>query len=201
MCLVKSLATFSKILRSDVIKLKVTPFAEDKNDDWILLEREDGTFDSFYEICESDDELPPDNSEIAVKHFPVGLIDTSSVALLQVVSTTQRLYFYSPRLPPPTPPPPTKRQKPSSITFTITDNASEIVKLTADVAFVSYGLSRGSCGAPYFAGSNKVFAFHVESVDDVMESKSNSSSGSHQSYCNGYVLCRLPSFMRAFGNI
>ena len=60
MCLVKSLATFSKISRSDVIKLKVTPFAEGRNDDWILLEREDGTFDSFYEICESDDQLPPD---------------------------------------------------------------------------------------------------------------------------------------------
>ena len=184
MCLVKSLTTFSKILRSNVIKLKVTPFAEDRNDDWILLEREDGTFDSFYEICESDDQLPPDNSEIAIKHFPVGLIDSSSVALLQVVSTTQRLCFYSPRLPPP----PTKRQKLSSITFTITDNASEIVKLVADVAFVSNGLSRGSCGAPYFAGSNKVFAFHVESVDDVIESKSNSSSGSHQSYCKGIRL-------------
>ncbi len=202
MCLVKSLATvgtFSKILRSDVIKLKVIPFAEGRNDDWILLEREDGTFDSFYEICESDDQLPTDNSEITIKHFPVGLIDSSSVALLQVVSTTQRLCFYSPRLPPASPP--TKRQKLSSITFTITDNASDIVNPVADVAFVSDGLSRGSCGAPYFAGSNKVFAFHVESVDDVIESKSNSSSGSHQSYCNGYVLCRLPSFMHAFRNI
>ena len=140
--------------------------------------------------------LQIDNSEIAIKHFPVGLIDSS---LLQVVSTTQRLCFYSPRLP--LPPPPTKRQKLSSITFTITENASEIVKLLADVAFVSNGLIRGSCGAPYFAESNKVFAFHVESVDDVIESKSNSSSGSHQSYCNGYVLCRLPSFMRAFRSI
>ena len=112
--------------------------------------------------------------------------------------TMQRLCFYSPRLPPA---PPTKRQKLSSITFTITDNASDIVKLVADVAFVTNGLSRGSYGAPYFAGSNKVFAFQVESVDDVIASTSNSSSGSHQSYCNGYVLCRLPSFMRAFRNI
>ncbi len=158
-----------------VIKLKVTPFSEGRNDHWILLEREDGTFDGFYEICESDDQLPPDNSEIAIKHFPVGL---SSVALLQVVSTSQRLCFYSPRLLPL--PPPTKRQKLSSITFTITVYAS---KLVADVAFVSNDLSIGSCGAPYLAGSNKVFAFHVESVDDVIESKSNSSSGSHQSYC------------------
>ena len=137
MCLVKSLATFSKILRSDVIKLKVTPFAEGGNDDWILLEREDGTFNSFNEICESDDQLPLDNSEIAIKHFPVGLIDSSSVALLQVASTTQRLCFFSPRLPSPPLPPPTKRQKLSSITLTITENASEIVNPVADVAFVS----------------------------------------------------------------
>ena len=137
MCLVKSLATFSKILRSDVIKLKVIPFAEGRNDDWTLLEREDGTFDSFYEICESDDQLPTDNSEITIKHFPVGLIDSSSVALLQVASTTQRLCFFSPRLPSPPLPPPTKRQKLSSITLTITENASEIVNPVADVAFVS----------------------------------------------------------------
>jgi hypothetical protein len=74
--------------------------------------------------------------------------------------------------------------------ISVTDNPSEVDIQVEDVAFVSSGLSKGSCGAPYFASNNKVFAFHVESVDDTAVG----SESSHQSYCVGYVLCRLVSF-------
>ena len=46
----------------------------------------------------------------------------------------------------------------------------------------------------------KFFAFHVESVDDVVImdiNNANSSSASYQLYYHGYVLCRLPSLMDA----
>jgi len=191
MCLVRSLFTNSKVLRADIINLKLPPFAANEKDDWMILEREAGTFAKFAEICEDDDELPLENSDIAIKHFPVGLIDSNSVAQLRVISMKEKVLYFTPRLHPPS----SKKQKVGQMKFTVTDNAAEIVQPVADVAFVTNGLSRGSSGAPYFALNNKVFAFHIESLDDAIE---NSTSGSHQSYCHGYVLCRLPSFMSVF---
>jgi hypothetical protein len=167
---------------------------KNKTDDWAILERVEGLFDTFAEICGNDDELPPENSDIAIKHFPVGLIDSSSVAHLRVVSARERLICFSPRLSSNVSSAAKKRKLIEPLKFTITDNPSEIIVQVADVAFASNGLSRGSCGAPYFVLNNKVFAFHVESVDDV---DVNSSSGSHQSFCHGYVICRLPSLMNS----
>ena len=200
MCLVKTLTNSesSKVLRSDVIYLKPSPIYKNKDDDWAILEREVGAFDTFAEICGNDGELPPENSKIAIKHFPVGLIDSSSVAHLRVVSSNEKLNFFSPRLSSSAVSSAAKKQKLiGPLKFTITDNPSEIVVKVADVAFVSNGLSRGSCGAPYFALNNKVFAFHVESVDDCADMNAHSNSGSHQSFCHGYVICRLPSLMDA----
>ena len=154
MCLVRSLLTNSKVLRADIINLKLPPFA-------------------------------------AIKHFPVGLIDSNSVAQLRVISMKEKVLYFTPRLRPLS----SKKQKVGPMKFTVTDNAAEIVQRVADVAFVTNGLSTGRSGAPYFALNNKVFAFHIESLDDAIE---NSTSGYHQSYCHGYVLCRLPSFMSVF---
>ena len=206
MCLVKSLTIgeSSKVLRSDVINLKASPIYANENDDWAILEREVGTFNTFAEICGHDGELPSENSDIAIKHFPVGLIDSSSVARLRVVSTMEKLIFFSPRLPPPDVSSAAKKSKLiGPLKFTITDNPSEIVEKAADVAVASNSLSRGSCGAPYFALNNKVFAFHVESVNDDINVnvRSKSSSTSHQSYCHGYVICRLASLMDALGKL
>eukprot|EP01036_Dinobryon_divergens_P024373 gene24373-32818_t len=179
MCLVKSLTISSeslKVLRSDVIYLKASPIYKNKDDDWAILEREVGAFDTFAEICGNDGELPPENSDIAIKHFPVGLIDLSSVTHLRVVSSNERLICFSPRLSPSDEPSAAKKRKliVGPLQFTITpagaegaeNNPSEIVEKVADVAFASNGLSRGSCGAPYFTLNGKVFAFHVESIDD-----------------------------------
>ena len=79
--------------------LKASPIYKNKDDDWAILEREVGAFDTIAEICGNDCELPPENSEIAIKHFLVGLI-SFSVAHLRVISSRERLICFSPRLSP-----------------------------------------------------------------------------------------------------
>jgi hypothetical protein len=89
MCLVRSLTASTKILRNNIVFLKATPTAANKDDDWIILERDAGVFDKYSEICEDDDELPKDNSQIGVKHFPFGLVSSASTARIQVVSSIE----------------------------------------------------------------------------------------------------------------
>jgi hypothetical protein len=204
MCLVKALTASVKVLNTDIINLKATPVYFNENDDWIILERETGTFNEFAEICELEAELPQENSDISIKHFPVGLISSSSVAELRVVSANEKIIFFAQLL---LCAPVLSTKKKSKIEdnmkFSVTKNPTDIVTLIKDIAFVTNGLSKGSCGAPYFSINNKVFAFHVESVDDAVNDnlKSKSSATSHQSYCNGYVLCRLDSFMKAYAKV
>lgn len=157
MCLVNSLTSSGslKILRTDVIYLQAPSKTYiNEKDDWAILVRAEGKFNTFAEICGNDGELPPENSDIAIKHFPVGLIDSSFVAHLRVVSSRERLICFSPRLSSNVSSAAKKRKLIGPLKFTITDNPSEIVVQVADVAFVSHGLSRGSCGAPYFAQNN-----------------------------------------------
>ena len=67
-----------------------------------------------------------------------------------------------------------------------------------DAVKVEGGRTTGSCGGLYFTRSGKVFAFHERSFNDIMD---DGSIQSHHSKSVGYVLCRLPNFMKWYNSM
>ena len=139
--------------------------------------------------------MPARRSFVTIKDFPVGLsCSSSSSTPLEIVShkceITQYQYRELAK----------KKEKTASLKsseLTVLSSSARRRKTTVkpqDVLVVHIGRVGGSSGAPYFAEHGKVVAFHVESIDD--DDGATASPNSHTSYSRGYVLCRLPNFVR-----
>ena len=189
--LVKEIAVGEGIRKSAVIMLRHVE--SNAADDWAVFERVDGEFASSVKIC-TEGRLPKasasgsDQPTIGVKDYAVGLMSSFSTSKLTVTSKSTKLLRYEKRLPEADEG--SAGERPTFAMPLLEDaeiDASSpppvedvIVVFVEDGRFVS-----GSCGAPYFKADGEVVAFHVASADD----------GDDASFGQGYVLCRLPSFV------
>ena len=193
-CLVKEIIRGEKLRRSAAIMLRHV--SSNADDDWAVFERVDGEFACSVKIC-PEGRLPSEREAIGIKDFPAGLINTSSTAKLTVQSIRAKVCQYEKRLPD------ADHESAAFILQFEDEDESEVAAQSSstveDVIMISGGRVSGSCGAPYFNTAGEVVAFHVESVDDT-DAKSSSRS-SHVSYSHGYVICRLPSFVKWYGAI
>ena len=191
--LVKEIALGEGIRKSAVIMLRHVE--SNAADDWAVFERVDGEFASSVKIC-TEGRLPKasasDQPTIGVKDYAVGLMSSFSTSKLTVTSKSTKLLRYEKRLPEAYEG--SAEERPTFAMPLLEDaeiDASSPPPVE-DVVVVDKGFVSGSCGAPYFKADGEVVAFHVMSVDDWDD---KSSSRSHSSFGQGYVLCRLPSFV------
>jgi hypothetical protein len=137
-------------------------------------------------------ELPGTNEKINIKDFSIGYFGSSSKVSLESCHTKVLHYQVYKKLSQTS----KKRKFDDSYNYPVKVVVVNPKKIERAVE-VSGGRVRGSCGAAYFAKNGKLFAFHVESLDDGDDvSLSNSITGrSHHSHSVGLVLCRLPKFL------
>ena len=145
-----------------------------------------GNFSHSAQIC-AEHELPVCGGIVGIKDFPVGWLLVDSVTKVTLESTRSKVSNYQVFSGSVV----SKKRK-----FGVTETKPETeVERAVQVAG---GRVRGSCGAAYFAVNDKVFAFHIESIDDGREdantNNSFTSDRSHVSCSIGLVLCRLPKF-------
>ena len=168
----------------EFIELEVVD--ECKAEDWSILKRKDSEkFDTKVRIAMEKD-LPAERDEIGIRDFPVGLLTSSSTTKLKVSSTHTKVCWYEPRGD-------KKSDGPFKGIHILAQGTKRKPIKPEAVVRVERGRVVGSCGAPYF-WRDLVFAFHFESVND----HDGSSAHSHVSYSMGYVLCRLPKFMKFY---
>jgi hypothetical protein len=195
--LVKCLVENEAIHMSDVIMLELEHASVDN--DWVIMKPSPSNgksepFKHFVCMCE-EAELPPERQAIGVKDFAVGLYEVGSSTKLQVGSTSCKVVHYEPRESP-------NRDNRSGFHVPLLPDGIPISRQdrSEDTIMINGGRVYGSCGAPYFAENGKVVAFHVRSLDDAPEpsshsTRSHTSSRSHVSFSQGYVLCRLNDFV------
>jgi hypothetical protein len=192
--LVKEIVEDVPLMEDNLIKLSLV--ANSADNDWAVLQRDDGNaFTKYAAIC-PEGELPLERSVVGVKDFTSGMFEVGSSTKLTVQSVSTKVCQYEPRA--------SDCMDLSSVMHIPVIRHGEVappqVARTEDTIMVSGGRVYGSCGAPYFAENGKVVAFHVRSLDDSPEhlgpsTRSQSSNRSHVSYSHGYVFCRLPDFV------
>lgn len=178
--LVRSLDRYT--LLSQAIKLNKKAVRGDRDEDWIILQRDSGEFSTFAKICPETD-LPTVGAVIGIRDYPIGLISVFSIQNVQEESSKCECYSYSSKI--------IENVRELGFHFEFVHELPPTTNEPRHVLTVTKGRVRGSCGAPYFCADGKVAAFHVASVDDGEE---GSTDRSHVSYSQGYVLCRLPLF-------
>lgn len=178
-----------ELLDSAILELSI--LGHNEEEDWaVLLSTKE--FTRYVTIC-SENDLPSTNSEVEIRHYPVGMISSCSLSKLDVSVAHTRLFQYECDLPPATK---TSGSIRNSI-FKITTAPSASSRTINEKVAVFYGgLVDGSCWGPVFIGRDKVMAFHFESVNDSLNG--NSDGFSHQSVCKAYVYCRLPNFWNLY---
>lgn len=175
----------------DIIRLQSTAFAQDEEEDWIVLSRVDGSFPSSVTLC-SETTLPVPGGKIEIKDYPVGLFSSRSSNVVSVTSITSSVTWYEAKMEP-SDEPALKARKVQAIRSYKVVELKEPVDVTKNcVVTVKGGRVSGSRGAPYFTTNGDVFAFHFEAIDDFDASVSDSRS--LETFSHGYVLCRLPAF-------
>ena len=158
--------------------------SENASEDWVALKIiGNGRFDSFVELCLDAAKLPNKNASIKILDFPSGLLTSSSSSKVIVDTHVCTLWLYERPL----------NDETLSTVYKIVDVPAHNNVSANSVVLVRGGRPSGSCGAPYFTEGGQVFAFHVDSINDFDEMMSNHS---HASYSKGYVLCRLPEFLK-----
>ena len=197
-CAVKVPRPDSAIRESDAIRLTVV--ADNVLEDWIVLKRMDGAFESWSAIC-PEERLPSPRDHIGIRDYPVGLTRSITSPTLSLASVSAKVYQYGNREG-------VVNQYGMSVAEEVgggvkQDLVMDIVndadykkpeETVQDVITVCGGRVRGSCDAPYFNTDGEVVAFHIFSINDAEDDMSSSSNHSHLSYSQGYVLSRLPEF-------
>ena len=172
------------VLTSDIVVLTHEHHCSDKDEDWAVYKRSDGSFTHSVLIC-PEHELPAAGIKIGIKDFPVGLISVGSVTKVTLDSFHTKVSKYQVFSDSAVP----KKRKYSVVNSKPAPAVEQAIQVIG-------GRVTGSCGAAYFHVNGKVIAFHQESVDDgreeVSTSNSRTSNRSHKSYSIGLVLCRLP---------
>ena len=167
----------------------------DEAEDWAILKLKDDSpsrFSAFAAVC-LEDELPKAREQVGIRDFQVGNFTSKSENKLDVCSSGPvKVAGYENRV---SPPPSPESPHPKRVKV-----VQELPVLVEDAVKVEGGRTIGSCGGPYFTRSGKVFAFHERSFNDTMDDDLMSVQ-SHHSISVGYVLCRLPNFMKWYNSM
>ncbi len=175
----------------DVVPATFLQNCVDKDEDWAIFRRREGTFADYAHVC-PEDELPikigSKGDRIWIRDFHSSL-SSDTITLQSIRSKVAQYEAFTSMT--------TRRDKRKFQHIEV--HKFLRAKPLKRALLVVGGRVKGSCGAAYFASNGKVVAFHVESLDDdtddVSESNSYSSDSSHYSFSRGLVLCRLPKFM------
>jgi hypothetical protein len=187
--LIKEVELGDPVALEDLILLDFVQ--NDAEEDWIIFRRRSLTFEEHLDIC-PESELPKPKDPVIIKHYPVCTITTRRLRILDgPMRTMTTLKHYENRMPD------TNTGSSTLIPVVLRKDlrrsSREEKDHEKDAIIVSSGLPIGSCGAPYLNSARKVVAQHIESCDD---SEQGSNERSYNAWSRGYVLCRLPKFMK-----
>lgn len=174
----------------DIVRLDRSTVAFNQSEDWAVLARLDGNFDSTVSVC-SESRLQAPSHDIVIMDYPIDLFSSNSSTSISIASINSNVTWYEENQPTET----TSKTQAFGLarSVKVVEGKCTVDSSIRSVVVVRGGHVLGSCGAPYFTSSGEVFALHFESIDD-SDDRSMSSNRNHQSYSRGYVLCRLKSF-------
>ena len=181
--LIREIIVETGISEEEVIELELVE--ESETEDWSVLKRKDDLHFDKKVVIALEVDLPKARDEVGIRDFPAGLLTVSSTTELKIESTKTKVCGYESRA--------DTEQVPFKAIRVLQKGTKVKPTKLKDVIRVERGRVNGSCGAPYF-WKDKVVAFHFESIND----NGSGSAESHVSYSLGYVLCRLPQFMKLY---